>query len=181
MKSVRIRSYSGPHFPTFGLNTERLRTLHFLRSESYILIQVLPKELVSFNSRYELVNSRRCIALWLSFSRIRSSVFLFAPSDQMLRGTQTPEKMRSTLLWSFNSSKQTCSYYRLKIRLKLLLLRYFYQLIGLTRDYDIHVFFISNTSISNARLKLAKNQAKANNTLRLNFWQKCPNKQVGKF
>ena len=23
VKSVRIRSYSGPHFPTFGLNTER--------------------------------------------------------------------------------------------------------------------------------------------------------------
>ena len=23
IKSVRIRSYSGPHFPTFGLNTER--------------------------------------------------------------------------------------------------------------------------------------------------------------
>ena len=23
MKSVRIRSYSGPHFPAFGLNTER--------------------------------------------------------------------------------------------------------------------------------------------------------------
>ena len=30
-------------------------------------------------------------------------------------------------------------------------------------------FFISNTSISNARLKLAKNQAKLNNILRLNF------------
>ena len=23
LKSVRIRSYSGPHFPAFGLNTER--------------------------------------------------------------------------------------------------------------------------------------------------------------
>ena len=23
MKGVRIRSYSGPHFPAFGLNTER--------------------------------------------------------------------------------------------------------------------------------------------------------------
>ena len=23
VKNVRIRSYSGPHFPTFGLNTER--------------------------------------------------------------------------------------------------------------------------------------------------------------
>ena len=23
VKSVRIRSYSGPHFPTFGLNTDR--------------------------------------------------------------------------------------------------------------------------------------------------------------
>ena len=30
VKSVRIRSYSGPHFPVFGLNTERYGvSLHF--------------------------------------------------------------------------------------------------------------------------------------------------------
>ena len=26
VQSVRIRSYSGPHFPTFGLNTEKCGT-----------------------------------------------------------------------------------------------------------------------------------------------------------
>ena len=35
--------------------------------------------------------------------------------------------------------------------------------------YELQVFLISNTSISNARLKLAKNQANSNNALRLNF------------
>ena len=42
IKSVRIRSDSGPHFPTFGLNTDRMRENadqniseygHFLSSE----------------------------------------------------------------------------------------------------------------------------------------------------
>ena len=28
VKSVRIRSYSGPHFPAFGLNTERYSISH---------------------------------------------------------------------------------------------------------------------------------------------------------
>ena len=28
VKSVRIRSYSGPHFPAFGLNTERYEVSH---------------------------------------------------------------------------------------------------------------------------------------------------------
>ena len=32
VKSVRIRSYSGPYFPTFGLNTERY--LVYLRIQS---------------------------------------------------------------------------------------------------------------------------------------------------
>ena len=27
MKSVRIRSFSGPYFPSFGLNTERYRAV----------------------------------------------------------------------------------------------------------------------------------------------------------
>ena len=36
-KSVRIRSYSGPHFPTFWLNTDQgnLEYEHFLRSDGY--------------------------------------------------------------------------------------------------------------------------------------------------
>ena len=32
VKSVRIRSYSGPHFPTFGLNTERYSVSLFIQS-----------------------------------------------------------------------------------------------------------------------------------------------------
>ena len=35
--------------------------------------------------------------------------------------------------------------------------------------YQIHAFFISNTFISNARLKLAKDQENAKHTLRLGF------------
>ena len=37
VKSVRIRSYSGPHFPAFGMNTDQNNSKyeHFLRSEQY--------------------------------------------------------------------------------------------------------------------------------------------------
>ena len=39
-----------------------------------------------------------------------------------------------------------------------------------TKVYKLHAFFISNTFISNARLKLAKKiKQKLSNTLRLNF------------
>ena len=33
LKSVRIRSYSAPHFPTFGLNTERYSVSLHIRSK----------------------------------------------------------------------------------------------------------------------------------------------------
>ena len=33
VKSVRIRSYSGPHFPAFGLNTERYKVSLRIQSE----------------------------------------------------------------------------------------------------------------------------------------------------
>ena len=33
VKSVRIRSYSGPHFPAFGLNTQRYSVSHRIQSE----------------------------------------------------------------------------------------------------------------------------------------------------
>ena len=33
VKSVRIRSYSGPHFPAFGLNTERYGVSLRIQSE----------------------------------------------------------------------------------------------------------------------------------------------------
>ena len=33
VKSVRIRSYSGPHFPEFGLNTERYSVSLRIQSE----------------------------------------------------------------------------------------------------------------------------------------------------
>ena len=37
VKTVRIRSYSGPHFSAFGLNTERYSEYrYFLRSETYL-------------------------------------------------------------------------------------------------------------------------------------------------
>ena len=40
----------------------------------------------------------------------------------------------------------------------------------------LQAFFISNTFISNVKLKIKQ---KLSNTLKLNFWQKCLNKQVG--
>ena len=33
VKSVRIRSYSGPYFPAFGLNTERCEVFHRIQSK----------------------------------------------------------------------------------------------------------------------------------------------------
>ena len=33
VKSVRIRNYSGPYFPAFGLNTERYGVSHHIQSE----------------------------------------------------------------------------------------------------------------------------------------------------
>ena len=33
MKSVRIRSFSGPYFPAFGLNTERVGVSPHIQSE----------------------------------------------------------------------------------------------------------------------------------------------------
>ena len=40
VKSVRIRSYSSPYFPAFGLNTDQNNSKygHFLRSDVYISI-----------------------------------------------------------------------------------------------------------------------------------------------
>ena len=43
MKSVRIRSYSGPYFPAFGLNADQNNSEygHFLRSgESYLFVEI---------------------------------------------------------------------------------------------------------------------------------------------
>ena len=33
VKSVRIRSHSGPHFPAFGLNTKKYRVFLYIQSE----------------------------------------------------------------------------------------------------------------------------------------------------
>ena len=44
VKSIRIRSYSGPYFPTFGLNTERFNYLFiylFIHLSIYLIIYLL--------------------------------------------------------------------------------------------------------------------------------------------
>ena len=46
VKSARIRSYSGPHFPAFGLNTERYRIQEYLSV---------------FSSNAEKCRSEKCI------------------------------------------------------------------------------------------------------------------------
>ena len=50
VKSVRIRSYSGPHFPAFGLNTER----NFLRS--------VPVHIASIDAIYpfRIIDAKAC-------------------------------------------------------------------------------------------------------------------------
>ena len=40
VKSVRIRYYSGPHFPVFGLNTERYRVFS---DKTRVMIRVIHK------------------------------------------------------------------------------------------------------------------------------------------
>ena len=40
VKSVRIRCYSGPHFPVFGLNTERYRVFS---DKTRVMIRVIHK------------------------------------------------------------------------------------------------------------------------------------------
>ena len=44
VKSIRIRSYSGPYFPTFGLNAERFNYLFiylFIHLSIYLIIYLL--------------------------------------------------------------------------------------------------------------------------------------------
>ena len=44
LKGIRIRSYSGPYFPTFGLNTERFIYLFvylFIHLSIYLIIYLL--------------------------------------------------------------------------------------------------------------------------------------------
>ena len=59
VKSVRIRGYSGPYFPTFGLNTERYSVSLRIRSECGKIIRIFPysslmrKNTHRNNSEYE--------------------------------------------------------------------------------------------------------------------------------
>ena len=54
VKSVRIRSYSGPYFPTFGLNADQnnIKYGHFLRSEYRVVITEMYISWMFISSRY---------------------------------------------------------------------------------------------------------------------------------
>ena len=53
MKSVRIGSNSGPHFPAFGLNTDQNNSEygHFLRSDSFMALGILLFYLMIYNDK----------------------------------------------------------------------------------------------------------------------------------
>ena len=56
VKSVRIRSYSGPHFPAFGLNTERHSASVRFQSEcGKMRIRITPNR----NTFYAVIGSNR--------------------------------------------------------------------------------------------------------------------------
>ena len=44
VKSVPIRSYSGPHFPAFGLNTERYEVRTFFTQRVFLKVSQNPQE-----------------------------------------------------------------------------------------------------------------------------------------
>ena len=62
VKSVRIRKYSGPHFPTFGLNTERYSVSLRIQSECWKMwTRITPntKSFYAVIARLELIASRK--------------------------------------------------------------------------------------------------------------------------
>ena len=40
VKNIRIRCYSGPHFPAFGLNTERYRLYKYRDTEYFVSLRI---------------------------------------------------------------------------------------------------------------------------------------------
>ena len=54
VKSVRIRSYSSPYFPSFGLNTERSVSLHIQSECSEIRTRITPNMDTIYAMRYWL-------------------------------------------------------------------------------------------------------------------------------
>ena len=58
MKSVRIRSYSGPHFPAFGLNTKKYSVSLRIQSEcGKMRTRIAPNRRFSYTGNWELVKS----------------------------------------------------------------------------------------------------------------------------
>ena len=73
VKSVRIRSYSGPHFPTFGLNTERYSVSLRIQSKcGKMRTRITPN-----TDTFHAVNNRRYSekvlkqVLWLTMMKMR--------------------------------------------------------------------------------------------------------------
>ena len=77
MKSFRIWSYSGPHFPAFGLNTEQNNSEYGNILHSYYIMALLNHEFAilsnSFHKNFIIVNPDKCLcylALRMNFSQI---------------------------------------------------------------------------------------------------------------
>ena len=66
VKSVRIRSYSGPHFPAFGLNTERSGVSLRIQSEcGKIRTRITPNTDIFYAVSYKEFNSKILIKIKL--------------------------------------------------------------------------------------------------------------------
>ena len=89
VKSVRIRSYSGPHFPTFGLNTERYSVSLRIQSKCRKMrTRITPKwtlftQCEKENKRINYLPILRFIASNLS-NLYANYIFLFWPSIYIL-------------------------------------------------------------------------------------------------
>ena len=75
VKSVRIRSYSGLHFPTFGLNTERYGVSFRIQSEC----GKIQTRINQCTTLWERVDAVGC---YISHKTLRYAVILFSGKDK---------------------------------------------------------------------------------------------------
>ena len=80
VKSVRILSYSGPYFPTFGLNTERSEYLS-IQSISAYSVQMRKNEDQN-NSKYEHFSRSDWDRIWTWSQKLKTVIFIPASSTQ---------------------------------------------------------------------------------------------------
>ena len=88
VKSVRIRSYSGPHFPAFGLNTERYGvSVHIQLECGKMRTRITPNTntLYAENMYFVLI----CFPIYDVMNFKISLSFLFKPFSDMIKQYRT--------------------------------------------------------------------------------------------